>query len=64
MGGHAWLPQDNHHAVTHLLRELAVTEDWLQHQLHYARTGRIRPVHCLVDDHRRLHPRRNTGEMS
>lgn len=65
MGGHAWLPQDNHHAFTHLLRELAFTEDWLQHQdLHYARTGRIRPVRCLVDDHRRVHPRPNTGEMS
>jgi hypothetical protein len=42
MGERAWLPVYSHHAVTHLLRELAVTEDWLRHQLHYAWTGRIR----------------------
>lgn len=42
MGATAWLTDDTDHAIRHLLRELAAGEDWLAHQLRYARIGRSR----------------------
>lgn len=46
----AWLPEYSHHAISHLLRELGVGESWLQHQMHFAATGRIRVPTAWTED--------------
>ena len=38
----AWLPDTDDHRVRHLAYELAIDDPWIRHQLHFARTGRIR----------------------
>jgi hypothetical protein len=38
----AWLPDTSDHRVRHLAYELSIDDPWIRHQLHFARTGRIR----------------------
>jgi hypothetical protein len=44
VGTSAWMPAHDDDALRVVLSELAVPPGWIDHQLHYARTGRIRPV--------------------
>jgi hypothetical protein len=49
IGATAWLTHATDPAVRGLLAQLAVLGGWIDHQLHYARTGRIRPIPAWPD---------------